>query len=304
MASGYHVPVLLQDCSEGMKVEPNGIYIDATFGGGGHSRALLERMQGGRLLAFDKDPDAKVNLIDDERFSFIGQDFRYMRNNLRMLKIEQVDGILADLGVSSHQFDEAERGFSIRNDGPLDMRMDERAEVSAADLLASTDEAELSDIFFQFGELKNSRAIARRIVQWVAEKPLKRTDELKECVMPLAPRGKENRFLARVFQSIRIAVNDEMAALRSFLEQSAKLIKPGGRLVVISYHSLEDRLVKYYIRAGNWSGQAEKDLYGNPIVPFKAVNNKPIIPTEQENAWNERARSAKLRIAEKCPEVQ
>lgn len=309
MNKAYHIPVLLQACTEGMNVRPGGTYVDATFGGGGHSRALLGLMDGGRLIAFDKDPDAQVNNIKDERFTLVAQDFRYMRNNLRMMGAEHVDGILADLGVSSHQFDEAKRGFSIRHDGPLDMRMDGRLERSAADLLGSVEEKELSDIFYQYGELKNARSIARRIVQWVAEKPMSRTGELKECVLPLAPKGKENRYLARVFQALRIAVNDEMAALRELLEQSAKLIRPGGRLVVISYHSLEDRLVKFYIRAGNWSGQPEKDLYGNPLVPFKAVNlpgwqvgRKPIVPTKQEVQQNERARSAKLRIAERCLE--
>lgn len=300
MASGYHTPVLLQDCSDGMQVKPGGIYVDVTFGGGGHSRALLERMSEGKLIAFDKDPDAKANVIDDERFTLISQDFRFMRNHLRMIGVDQVDGLLADLGVSSHQFDEAERGFSIRNEGPLDMRMDERSPKSAAQLIEDVDESELADIFFQYGDLRNARRIAREVVARREEGPIKTTEELKECVGSLAQRGKENQFFARVFQSLRIAVNDELGALKTLLEQSVKILKPGGRLVVMSYHSLEDRLVKNFIRAGNWNGHIEKDIYGHADLPFKQITRKPIIPSEEEIKKNERARSAKLRIAEKC----
>ena len=300
MASGYHTPVLLQDCLDGMQIKSGGIYVDVTFGGGGHSRALLERMGAGRLIAFDKDPDAKANVIDDERFMLISQDFRFVRNHLRAIGVEQVDGLLADLGVSSHQLDQAERGFSIRNDGPMDMRMDERSPKSAAQLIKEMDESELADIFFQYGDLRNARRIAREVVARRDERPIKTTEELKECVGPLAQRGKENQFLARVFQSLRIAVNDELGALKTLLEQSVKILKPGGRLVVISYHSLEDRLVKNFMRAGNWDGHIEKDIYGHADVPFNPLTRKPIIPSEEEIQKNERARSAKLRIAEKC----
>ena len=300
MASGYHTPVLLQDCLDGMQLRSEGVYVDVTFGGGGHSKALLGRLGNGRLIAFDKDPDAKANSIDDERFTLISQDFRFMRNHLRMIGVQQVDGILADLGVSSHQFDEAERGFSIRNEGPLDMRMDDRSPKSAAQLILEAEEAELADIFYQYGELRNARRIAREVVVCRDLGPISTTKDLRECVAPLAPRGKENQFLARVFQSLRIAVNDELGALKTLLEQSVKVLKPGGRLVVISYHSLEDRLVKNFMRAGNWKGHVEKDIYGHAEVPFKPVTRKPIVPSETEIVENERARSAKLRIAEKC----
>ncbi len=296
----YHKPVMLEACMEGLQIKEDGTYVDVTFGGGGHSRAILQRLnKDGRLYAFDQDADALKNTIDDERFMLIPQNFKFLQNFLRFYGVEQVDGILADLGVSSHQFDTGARGFSIRFDGPLDMRMNQSAAKTAGQIVNGYDEERLSEILFLYGELKNARKIAAAIAALRKEKSLDTVAELLEGIRYLAPKHRENQFFAKVLQAIRIEVNDELEVLKEMLVQSRKLLLPGGRLVVMSYHSLEDRLVKYFIKSDNFQGKIEKDFYGNPIVQFKAVNRKPIVPTEEEIAANSRARSAKLRIAEK-----
>lgn len=293
----YHNPVLLSESMEGLNINPSGIYVDVTFGGGGHSRAILSLLgPDGRLIAFDQDSDAAANAIDDDRFMLIPQNFRHMKNYLRFYRVERVDGILADLGVSSHQFDTPSRGFTIREDGPLDMRMNRSADLTAADIVNGYGEAELSQLLYNYGEVKQSRAVASRIIK---NRPVETTGQLIALLKGFAPALRENKFAAQVFQALRIAVNDEMGALEDFLEQSSQVLGRGGRLCVISYHSLEDRLVKNYIRAGNFSGEAEKDFYGNTLSPLRAVNRKVITPSQQELAENSRSRSAKLRVAEK-----
>ena len=293
----YHVPVLLSESVDALAINPDGIYVDATFGGGGHSREILSRLgPKGRLFAFDQDTDAPAGELSDGRFTFIGQNFRYMANYLRFYKVTAVDGILADLGVSSHQFDTADRGFSIRYQGPLDMRMNPAGQFSAADLVNQYDSGQISDILYRYGELPQARRIAERIVKC---RPMETTGALMEALSGFAAPGRENKFFAQVFQALRIAVNDELGALEDFLTQSPSLLRPGGRLSVISYHSLEDRLVKNFIRSGRFSGEVEKDFYGNPLSPLRAVNRKVIVPDEQEMADNPRARSAKLRVGEK-----
>ena len=295
--NSYHLPVLLHESVAGLNIIPDGTYVDVTFGGGGHSRHILSLLgENGRLFAFDQDADAAAGAIDDPRFCLIPQNFRYIKNYLRMHRVTQVDGILADLGVSSHQFDTASRGFSIREDGPLDMRMNAHGGITAGDIINTYDESQIADILYKYGELRESRQIASRIVR---NRPLESTMELVSLVKNFAPRGKENRLLSQIFQALRIEVNDEMRALEELLSQSGEILRPGGRLSVISYHSLEDRLVKNYIRCGNFSGEAEKDFYGNIICPMKAVNRHVITPSDEEININSRARSAKLRIGEK-----
>lgn len=296
----YHLPVLLNESIEGLSITPEGTYVDLTFGGGGHSRAIMEHLgECGRLLAFDQDEDALSNAIDDTRFTLIHENFKYLKNFLRIHNARFVDGILADLGVSSHQFDVAERGFSSRLEGQLDLRMDRRQEFSAHTLVNEYEEGELSRVLRLYGELPNYKQLARAICQSRVSRPIETTFDLKEAIRHHLPRNKENKFLAMVFQAIRIEVNGEMVALRSMLEQTAEVLKPGGRLVVISYHSLEDRLVKNWMRSGNFEGEIEKDFYGNPITPFSPITRKAITPTTEELNINNRSRSAKLRVAEK-----
>lgn len=297
MEMNYHNPVLLKETVDGLNIKPDGVYVDVTFGGGGHSREILSRLgENGRLFAFDQDKDALNNAIDDPRFTLINQNFRYLKNYLRFYGVKQVDGVLGDLGVSSHQFDEADRGFSIRFDGDLDMRMDQTAALSAKEVVNDYEEADLRRLLFQYGELKNASKVARSIV---AARPLQTSAELKELIQSLAPRKKENKFLAQVYQAIRIEVNQEIQVLKEFLEQSASVLNIEGRLSVISYHSLEDRLVKRFMKTGLFEGEPEKDFYGNVDVPFKVITRKVIVPSKEEIQINNRARSARLRIAEK-----
>ncbi|WP_068597456.1 16S rRNA (cytosine(1402)-N(4))-methyltransferase RsmH [Vaginella massiliensis] len=295
----YHNPVLLKESVDALVLNPSGVYVDCTFGGGGHSREILSRLDAeGRLFAFDQDEDAKQNLIDDPRFELIDQNFRYLKNNLRVRGYKSIDGVLADLGVSSHQFDTPERGFSTRFDGELDMRMNAHANVTAKSVVNFYEEEDLVRIFFEYGELKNSRRLASEIVKNRANQPIETIEQLKG-IFSFIPKNKENKFFAQLFQALRIEVNDEMAALKEMLTQTAEVIKPEGRLVVISYHSLEDRLVKRYIRNGMFDGEPERDLYGNWSAPFKPLQSKVIVPAEEEVLNNSRARSAKMRIAVK-----
>jgi 16S rRNA (cytosine1402-N4)-methyltransferase len=301
--SSYHQPVMLKECLEALNIRANGTYVDVTFGGGGHSRAILKKLGSeGRLIAFDQDPDAKRNIIDDERFSFVDQNFSFLKNQLRFLGIQKVDGILADLGVSSHQFDAADRGFSIRFDANLDMRMDQLREIDARVVLNTYTEQELHKIFGMYGEVHNAKTLASVIAKARLIKPIEHVGAFKELIKPLVKRGKENQYYAQVFQALRIEVNEELEVLKEFLIQSVQLLKPGGRLVVMSYHSLEDRLVKNFIQKGKFSGELEKDIYGNVNTPLEVVSRKAITATEEEIKINNRARSAKLRIAEKKDE--
>ncbi|TVR39667.1 MAG: 16S rRNA (cytosine(1402)-N(4))-methyltransferase RsmH [Cryomorphaceae bacterium] len=297
--SEYHVPVLLNESVEALTLKPGGCYVDVTFGGGGHSREILRRLDGGRLIAFDQDADARQNIPNDPRFELVDQNFRYLKNNLRLRGVKEVDGVLADLGVSSHQFDVSERGFSFRLGGPLDMRMDQSNPRTAAHVLQHSEESELADMFFKYGELSNARRVAAAIVGHRANQTLETIGELLSAIEHLAPAKKPAQFYARVFQALRIVVNDEMAALEEMLQQAADILKPGGRLVVISYHSLEDRLVKHFMKFGNFEGVPQKDFYGNLIRPMRTLTNKPVMPPENEIETNSRARSARLRIAEK-----
>jgi len=298
-SSLYHIPALLNETIDGLQIKPDGVYVDVTFGGGGHSREILSRLgKNGKLLGFDQDEDAEKNALDDPRFIFVRSNFRYLTNFLRYHNIEKVDGILADLGVSSHHFDEAERGFSFRFDGALDMRMNTKSPLTAAVLLNTYSEEQLADVFYLYGELHNSRKIARTIVNYRTKQPFDRIFPFIEVLKPFFGREKEKKDMARVFQALRIEVNKEMDVLKSLLDQSLEVLKPEGRLVVLTYHSLEDRLVKNFIRSGNFEGKLEKDFYGNVLSPMKAVNNKVIIANEAEIERNPRARSAKLRIAE------
>ncbi len=299
----YHNPVLLHKSIEGLNIRPDGIYVDATFGGGGHARAILQQLgTNGRLVAFDQDPEAEANKPNDERLIFVNQNFRYLKNFLRLYGMLPVDGILADLGVSSHQFDVAERGFSTRFDGPLDMRMGKHQSLTAANVVNTYSEDELNRIFRLYGEIKNSRCMARLICAQREEKTFETTFELEAAVGKCIPPTRTNKMLAMLFQAIRIEVNQELEVLKAFMEQTADVLKPGGRLVVISYHSLEDRLVKNFIKTGNFEGKIKKDFFGNNLVDFKPVVNKAIVPDDAEIAQNSRARSAKLRIAEKIGE--
>ncbi|MFZ2286432.1 MAG: 16S rRNA (cytosine(1402)-N(4))-methyltransferase RsmH [Bacteroidales bacterium] len=295
----YHLPALLNESIAGLNLRPEGIYVDVTFGGGGHSRAILDQLTSGRLIAFDQDTDAAANAINDERFTLLNQNFRYLKNNLRYLGITIIDGLIADLGVSFHQFDEQERGFSFRSDAELDMRMNRNVQVKASDILRTYEEEKLADVFYKFGELTNSRKLAAAIVKARITKPVKTVSDLMSALHELVPSWEENKFYARLFQSLRIEVNHEMEALTEMLTQAPELLRPGGRLAVITYHSLEDRLVKNFIRTGNFEGESDKDFYGNVTAPLRAVNRKVIVPTEEEISINGRARSARLRIAEK-----
>ena len=293
----YHNPVLLHPSVDGMVVDPDGVYVDVTFGGGGHSSLVLQKLgPKGRLIAFDQDPDAAVNAPQDPRFQFVPSNFSNLKKFLQYYDACPADGILADLGVSSHQFDTPERGFSHRFEGNLDMRMNSNRGLSAAEVVNRYPVAALAELFSKYGELPNARQIAARI-EANRETPIRTTTDLVNVLAPLLPHGKENKTLSQVFQALRIEVNDEMEVLRSFLAQSAEVLKPGGRLAVISYHSLEDRLVKNFMKAGNFEGNIEKDFYGNPLTPFELITRKAIVPDDGEIDANPRARSAKLRIA-------
>jgi len=299
MEREYHVPVLLAESVDGLEIKANGDYVDVTFGGGGHSREIFSRLETGRLFAFDQDEDAAANVIHDERFFFIRHNFKYIRNFLRYYNVEQVDGILADLGVSSHDFDVAERGFSFRFDGDLDMRMNRDSTQSAADIVNTFTEDQLRTMFREYGEIDNAGRLAKQLVFARDSKPVKTIEQFKESIAPCVPKFQESKYLAKVFQALRIETNKEMDVLHEFLEQSIQLLKPGGRLVVITYHSLEDRMVKNFIKSGDFSGKQEKDFFGNVDSPLVAINRKVIVPNEEEIERNPRARSAKLRIAEK-----
>lgn len=293
----YHNPVLLKESIAGLAIKPNGIYVDVTFGGGGHSKEILKFLnEEGKLVAFDQDEDAKQNSIEDDRFVLIPQNFRYIKRYLRFYNIKKVDGILADLGVSSHQFDEAERGFSTRFNADLDMRMNQTDALTAFEVINKYEESKLSDVLFQYGELRNARSLAKKIVESRTEKPIKTSFDLKEVLNDFIPKSKEHKVLAQIFQGIRIEVNQEMEALKDFLLQVPELLNPEGRLSVISYHSLEDRLVKRFIKNGMFEGEPEKDFFGNVNVPMQKVG-KLIVPSKDEIKLNNRARSAKLRIA-------
>jgi 16S rRNA (cytosine1402-N4)-methyltransferase len=300
MANNYHVPVMLQPCIDGLNIKPDGVYVDVTFGGGGHSKEILKHLgPKGRLIAFDQDPDAQANIPADERFVFIDQNFGFLKNNLRLKGFRQVDGILADLGVSSHQFDVPQRGFSIRHNADLDMRMDQHRDLTAAQILNTYTEDKLHKIFGIYGEVKNAKSLARAIVTSRLEQPFTDIDSLKSAIAAYIPKGKENKYLAQVFQALRIEVNAEIQVLEDFLQQAAEVLKPGGHLVVMSYHSLEDRPVKNFMAKGKFQGEVEKDFFGNQQKPFNVITRKAIIATDEEIARNNRARSAKLRIAEK-----
>lgn len=295
----YHNPVMLKECIEGLNIDPQGVYTDVTFGGGGHSRAIMEHLEGGHLYAFDQDEDAAKNAIDDPRFTFIPQNFRYCKNFVQLYNNGPVDGILADLGVSSHQFDTPEKGFSTRFEGRLDMRMSQSNPTDATVIVNTYDVADLTRLFTLYGELPNAHQIANDIAMARNANPIETTSQLKEAVERRLPRGKENKVLAQIFQALRIEVNQEMEALTLFLSQCADMLKPGGRLVIMSYHSLEDRLVKNFMKTGNAEGKEEKDFFGNLLTPYKVITRKPIVPCDDEIAINSRARSAKLRIAER-----
>jgi 16S rRNA (cytosine1402-N4)-methyltransferase len=296
----YHRPVLLNESIEGLNINPKGTYVDLTFGGGGHARLVLEKLgKKGRLFAFDQDPNARENEIDDQRLVFIAANFRYLQNFLRFYGVSHVDGILADLGISSHQIDRPERGFSFRADSRLDMRMNPASPKTAIEVLNNTPEEQLYGIFREYGELKNTGRVVNSIVAARKESPIETTGQLETILSDLVPQQNRSKFLARVYQAIRIEVNEEMDALREMLLQTAGAMNAGGRLVVITYHSLEDRLVKNYMRTGNLEGVLEKDFFGKPETPWKLVNRKVIVPGEEEIAENRRSRSAKLRIAEK-----
>ncbi len=296
----YHIPVLLTQSVDGLITRPEGTYVDVTFGGGGHSREILRRLSpDGRLLSFDQDEDAERNIVDDQRFTFVRSNFRYLRNFLRYHQVEEVDGILADLGVSSHHFDDSERGFSFRFDGALDMRMNKRAGMTAADIVNTYDEERLANVFYLFGELKNSCKLAAALAKARASQPITTIGQFLDVVKPMFGREREKKELAKVFQALRIEVNHEMDALKEMLAAATQALRPGGRLVVITYHSLEDRLVKNLMKTGNVEGKEDKDFFGRVNTPFRLVNNKVIVPDQDEVERNPRSRSAKLRIAEK-----
>jgi len=295
----YHIPALLKESIDGLNIRPGGIYVDVTFGGGGHSMEILKNLKTGKLVAFDQDEDAALNAPKDDRLIFLDQNFRFLRNNLLFNKIEKIDGLIADLGVSFHQFDEPERGFTFRQDAPLDMRMNKSSSITAADLLNNLEESELADILFKYGELTNSRRIAKEIAVARGSKQLKSVNDIIDVIGKLAPFRQEHKFYAKIFQALRIAVNHEMDYLKEMLEQALEVLNPGGRLVVITYHSLEDRLVKNFMRAGNFEGEEKKDFYGNVETPFRLINKKGTTPDDEEVARNNRSRSARLRIAEK-----
>ena len=300
-APGYHVPVLLKESVDGLQINPEGIYVDVTFGGGGHSREILSRLGSkGHLYSFDQDADAEQNIpADEQKFTFVRSNFRYLRNWMRYYGVEGIDGLLADLGVSSHHFDDESRGFSFRFDAPLDMRMNERDGLTAADVCNRYSEEELARLFWLYGELKNGRRLANAIVRGRADHPIATVNDLITLVRPLIGANREKKDMAKVFQALRIEVNHEMEALHEMLDAAINCLKPGGRLVVLTYHSLEDRMVKNYMRSGNAEGKVEEDFFGNRLSPLRPVNNKVIIPDADEQERNPRSRSAKLRIAEK-----
>lgn len=295
----YHIPALLPETIDGLAIDPAGIYVDATFGGGGHSRAIVSHLTTGHLYSFDQDEDAVANAFDDERFTMVYSNFRYISNFMRYYDVAGVDGILADLGVSFHHFDDKERGFSFRWEGALDMRMNRKAQRTAAWIVNNYSEEQLSDLFYLYGELKKARRIASALVKVRTASPIATVEQLLAVVKPLINPRQEKKELAQLFQALRIEVNGEIDALKSFLEQALKVLKPGGRLAVITYHSLEDRLVKNFMRSGNLSGNVEKDFYGRNLSPLKLITSKPIVPGEEEVERNPRSRSAKLRVAEK-----
>ncbi len=293
----YHEPVLLHESITGLNILPTGVYVDVTFGGGGHSREILKHLNGGKLFGFDQDPDAAKNVPDDDQFVFINQNFKHLQRYLRFYGVSKIDGLLADLGVSSHQFDTAQRGFTFRDDAALDMRMSQNGELTAQIIVNSYEQADLARIFRLYGELKNAGRIAGIIARHRAQKPINTTGDLRQLLEKELPQKQWHKQLAQVFQALRIEVNDELGVLKDLLKASAEVLKPDGRLVVISYHSLEDRLVKNYLREGKFEGEAERDFYGNKLTPFTPITRKPVIPTPEEIAKNNRARSAKLRIA-------
>ena len=300
MSEAYHIPVLLKESVDGMNIVPGGVYVDVTFGGGGHSREILSRLDAkGRLYGFDQDADAEQNIPDDERFTFVRSNFRYLWNFMEYHGVEQLDGVLADLGVSSHHFDTEERGFSFRFDAPLDMRMNAREGRTAADVLNDYDEDRLAELFYLYGELNNGRQLARTIVKARTTNPIRTTGDLVNVTQRFFDRDREKKEIAKLFQALRIEVNNEMDALKEMLAAATDLLRPGGRLVVLTYHSLEDRLVKNMMKTGNVEGRAEKDFYGRVSSPFEPVNKKVIVPDDEETARNPRSRSAKLRIAER-----
>lgn len=298
--AAYHVPVMLQECLDGLAINPDGIYVDVTFGGGGHSRAIFEKLSSkGQLIVFDQDPDARANAWEAPNFHFVAANFAFLKNHLRVLGFPLVDGILADLGVSSHQFDDAKRGFSIRSNEVLDMRMNQAGDFTAAKIVQTYDEEQLAAIFRKYGELDHPFKTAVELVKARNKSKIKTTGELMEALMPVAPKFKDHKFFAQVFQALRIEVNQEMDVLEKFLLQTAEVLKPEGRLVAMSYHSLEDRLVKNLMKRGNLDGSIEKDFFGKVLKPFEEINRKPILPSEEEIQENTRARSAKLRIAKR-----
>ena len=295
----YHVPVLLEESISGLNIDPEGVYLDMTFGGGGHSREILKRLKDGCLIGFDQDSDALANVPDDNRFVFVNHNFRYLRNFMRYCGYDKADGILADLGVSSHEFDEADRGFSFRFDAELDMRMNQRNKLKATDVLNSYSEEELTRVFRNYGEVDNVKRLVGLIVKARAENEINRSEEFLQVIDPCVPKQKEKKYLAQVYQALRIEVNGELEALEEMLQQAELALRPGGRLVIITYHSLEDRIVKNFLKSGNFEGKVEKDFYGHVKRNFELVNRKVIVPSEEEVERNPRARSAKLRIAEK-----
>ncbi len=296
----YHIPALLEESIHGLSIRPGGIYVDVTFGGGGHSKEILKHLSpGGKLYAFDQDEDAEQNIIGDKRFVFVRSNFRYLYNFMKYHGVKHIDGLLADLGVSSHHFDDADRGFSFRFDGALDMRMNKRAGVSAAELLNTLPEEKLADIFYLYGEMRNSRKLASVIVKARKEKKIVTIGDFLDIIRPCINKLQEKKELAKVFQALRIEVNQELETLKEMLEQARELLKPGGRLAVITYHSLEDRLVKNFFKTGNFEGKVEQDFFGNTISDLKPVSNRVIVPSDEEVERNPRSRSAKLRVAEK-----
>lgn len=295
----YHVPVLLEESVSGLNINPDGVYLDLTFGGGGHSREILKRLKDGCLIGFDQDSDALANVPDDSRFIFVNHNFRYLRNFLRYCGYDEADGILADLGVSSHEFDEVGRGFSFRFDAELDMRMNQRGRLKATDILNAYSEEDLIRIFRNYGEVDNVRRLVDLIVNARTGKMITRSEEFLQVIAPCVPKQKEKKYLAQVYQALRIEVNGELEALEDMLKEAERALRPGGRLVVITYHSLEDRIVKNFLKSGNFEGKVEKDFYGHVKRNFELVNRKVIVPSEEEIERNPRARSAKLRIAEK-----
>lgn len=295
----YHNPVMLDECIRGLNIIPDGVYADVTFGGGGHSRAILGRLTTGHLYAFDQDEDAAANAFDDERFTFIPQNFKYFKNFIQLYHNGQIDGVIADLGVSSHQFDTPEKGFSTRFDGELDMRMSQTTPNDAATVVNTYEQADLTRILTLYGEVQQAHLVASDIVAARNAEPIETTAQLRQAVQRRLPRGKENKVLAQIFQALRIEVNQELEALTAFLAQCPEVLKPGGRLVVLSYHSLEDRLVKNFMKTGNAEGKEEKDFFGNLLTPYTLITRKPMVPSEEEIEGNSRARSAKLRIAER-----